>query len=444
MHAAQLSLDFSPSASKPPKTSPPRPERPGIAKGDKGKARDILAAIHTLKTIEREGRKATLEEGLILARFWGFGPVALTLFPDPVSGQYKTPTWKVLGAELKALLTPEEYASAKRTTFNAFYTSPVVIDAIHDAIARLGVPPDALALEPGCGSGNFIERAPSEMHFIGVELDSITGRIAKLLHPGHDIRIEDFRDTKLTENGVDAIVGNVPFADLKLDYQGQKFSLHDYFFAKSIDALRPGGVLAMVTSHFTLDKQNESVREFIGAKADFVGAIRLPSDAFKREGTSVVTDIVFFRKRAVGEPARHEEAEWQRSRPFEIDGQEVSINRYFVRNPAMVLGEWSGKDTLYGEGYSVTSNGNLAEQLNDAVSRLPVFPTIKATPAEQPDRLSRRSVTEGGTLPPLVRHIGEGSFFVAADKSICQLQNGQVGFRRLWRHGIAGRWHHDR
>src|SRR5207244_5857886 len=125
--------------------------------------------------------------------------------------------------------------------------------------------------------------------------DSISGRIAKALYPEHDIRIENFRDTKLPENRIDAVIGNVPFADLKLDYRGQKLSLHDYFFAKSIDALKPGGVLALVTSHFTLDKQNASLREYLAERADFLGAVRLPSEAFQREGTSVVTDIVFLR-----------------------------------------------------------------------------------------------------------------------------------------------------
>ena len=201
---------------------------------------------------------------------------------------------------------------AKRTTFNAFYTSPTVITAIHEAIARLGIP--AGCHHPGAGLRHrqFHEpRAAKEQRFIGVEMDSISGRIAKALHPDQDIRIENFRDTKLPEDRIDAVVGNVPFADLKLDYHGQKLSLHDYFFAKSIDALKPGGVLAMVTTHFTLDKQNAAIREYLGSKADFVGAIRLPSDAFKREGTAVVTDIIFLRKRAPGEPARHQEAEWR-------------------------------------------------------------------------------------------------------------------------------------
>src|SRR6202011_1802289 len=171
--------------------------------------------------------------------------------------------------------------------------------------------------------------------FIGIELENISGRIARALHPGQDIRIENFRETRLPE--IDAVIGNVPFADVKLEHRGQRFSLHDYFFAKSVDALKPGGVLALVTSHYTLDKQNAAIREFLAEKADFVGAIRLPSDAFKREGTSVVTDIVFLRKRAPGEPARHADPDWLGVAPLTIEGVDVAINQYFLNRPEMVL-----------------------------------------------------------------------------------------------------------
>ena len=392
-----------------------------IASGEKSKARDIIAAIRTLKRIEEEQRPATAEERQTLARFAGFGPVALSIFPDPVTGKYKDAGWQEVGDELKSLLTQQEYDSVKRTTFNAFYTSPTVISAIHEAIARLGVPGDATVLEPGCGIGNFMSQGCEEHRYIGVELDSISGRIAKALHPGQDIRIESFSDTKLPEGRIDAVIGNVPFADVKLDYHGQKLALHDYFFAKSVDALKPGGILALVTSHYTLDKQNAALREYLGSKADFVGAIRLPSDAFKREGTAVVTDIIFLRKRAPGESARHEEAEWQRSMPFEIDGREVPINRYFVRHPEMVLGNWSIKDTLYGnEGYSVKSNGDLEQQLCDAVYRLPYFDPIRSSVAEVP------ATTRPFTPPPQQRHITEGSFFVADDGKICQSVAGET------------------
>ncbi len=386
--------------------------------GEKAKAHATLAAIRTLKRIEQEGRSATEEERRVLSQFSGFGSLALRIFPDPITHTFHSPDWKALGNELKALLTPEEYASAKRTTFNAFYTSPVIMQAIHDGIAHLGVPDGATILEPGCGVGNFMNYGNKKNHYIGVELDSISGRIARLIHPGQDIRIENFRDTKLPEGQVDAVIGNVPFADLKLNYRGRTFALHDYCFAKSVDALRPGGILALVTSHFTLDKQNAALREYLGEKADFIGAIRLPSDAFKREGTAVVTDIVFLRKRAPGELASHQEAEWQRSAPFEIDGAEVPVNRYFQRHPDMVLGDWSRKDTLYGEGYSVLGRGDLETDLDQAICyRLPRFATMKSSDPIEP-------IKPAFTPPPPERHITEGSFFVGDDRKICQSVGG--------------------
>jgi hypothetical protein len=272
--------------------------------------------------------------------------------------------------------------------------------------------------EPGCGIGNFMAQDDPAHHFIGVEMDSISGRIAKAVHPEHDIRIENFRDTKLPENRIDAVIGNVPFADLKLDYHGQKLSLHDFFFAKSIDALKPGGVLALVTSHFTLDKVNGAIREYLASKADFVGAIRLPSDAFKREGTAVVTDIVFLRKRDRGEPARHVDPDWLGVAPLAIDGAEVPVNRYFLNNRHMVLGDWSSKDTLYGgEGYSVKSTGDLTQQLRQAIDRLPQFAPIQASEIEEPPAPV--------FIPPPERHIGEGSFFIGDDRIIYQSEGGQ-------------------
>jgi N12 class adenine-specific DNA methylase len=393
--------------------------RATIASGEKGKARDIIAAIRALKTIEREERPATEEEKETLARFAGFGAVALSLFPDPVTGRYKDDTRQALALELKALLSPEEYESAKRTTFNAFYTSPTVINAIYDAIARLGVPNDATLLEPGCGIGNFMSYGQPEMHFIGVELDTVSGRIARLLHPEQDIRIENFRDTLLPEDSIDGVVGNVPFADLKLDYHGQKLSLHDYFFAKSIDALKPGGILALVTSRFTLDKQNGAIREYLASKADFMGAIRLPSDAFKREGTAVVTDILFLRKRDAHEPANHADPEWLHIAPLSVDGAEVAINSYFLNHAEMVLGTFTRKDTLYGgEGYSIQGSGDLTEKLKTAISQLPKFAPFEASPVQEQSAATF-------ARPPPDRHISEGSFFVAVDQTICQVLDGQ-------------------
>jgi N12 class adenine-specific DNA methylase len=391
-----------------------------IARGEKAKAQDVLAAVRVLKTVEQEKRSATLEERRTLCRFAGFGSIALSIFSDPVSGRYKDASWQTLGEALQALLTSDEYASAKRTTFNAFYTSATVIRSMHAAVARLGIPSAVTALEPGCGTGNFMRLAPEGMRFIGVELDSISGRIARALHPQHDIRVENFRDTQLPEESIELVLGNVPFADLKLEYRGHKWSLHDFCFAKSVDALRPGGVLALVTSHFTLDKQNAAIREYLSSKADFVGAVRLPSDAFKREGTAVVTDIVFLRKRARADAAHHMDPEWVSVAPLDIDGEPVAINRYFHHHPEMVLGTWSRKDTLYGEGYSVTGNGDLAEELQQAIRRLPQFAALVT------DVAPKQSTEVAFARPPPLHHVTEGSFFIGADRTICQLLDGQA------------------
>ena len=193
-----------------------------------------------------------------------------------------------------------------------------------------------------------------------------------------------------------------------------RLSLHDFFFAKSVDALKPGGVLALVTSHFTLDKQNAGLRETLARKADFLGAIRLPSDAFKREGTKVVTDIVFLRKRAAGEPANHADPAWLETQPLSIEGADIPINRYFLNHPDMVLGAWSRKDRLYDAGYSVVGSGDLAGQLHAAIGHLP---EVAPSPAATPEKVAPVSFTP----PPPERHITEGSFFIEDDRIIRQM-----------------------
>jgi N12 class adenine-specific DNA methylase len=390
-----------------------------ITSGERAKARDILTAVRTLRTIERERRIATAEERTRLARFPGFGPVALSIFPDPVTGRYKDAAWRAAGEELKAMLTLEEYDSAKRSTFNAFYTSPTVIAAMHDGLRRLGLPGNATVLEPGCGTGNFMSLGASDLRFIGVELDLISGRIARALHPTQDIRIENFRETCLPECSVEGVIGNVPFADLMLTYRGMKLPLHDYFIAKAVDALKPAGILALVTSHFTLDKQNAALREYVAARADFAGAIRLPSDAFKREGTAVVTDILFLRKRALDDPPNHVDPRWLETASVAIEGVDLPVSRYFVEHPEMVLGTWTRRGTLYGgEGYSVAAYGDLARQLQAAIQRLPTFtPPPLSTTERLPPRLT--------SLRP-ERQMTEGSFYVRDDRTICQVIDAQL------------------
>ena len=346
---------------------------PELAAGEAGKARDLLAAVRALRAVEAAGRPAIPAEADALARFPGFGPVALSLFPNPATGAYKDAAWQARGEELRSLLTPDEYASARRTTFTAFYTPPAVMRAALAALDRLGVPADARVLEPGCGAGGILAHAPAGYRLVAVELDGLSARVARARCPGHEVRHEDFRDSAVS--GFDAVVGNVPFADLRLDWHGSRLSLHDYFLVKAADALAPGGVLACVTSHFTLDKQTGTARELLAARADFLAAVRLPSDATKREGTAVVADLLLLRKRAPGEPTRHADDAWLHVAPLAVGGAEVAVNAYFLRRPDMVLGTWGRKDTLYGTaGYSVEPAGDLAEQLARTVASLPELP----------------------------------------------------------------------
>ena len=358
--------------------------------------------------------------GDILARFGGFGAVALSIFPDPVTGRYKDAGWQALGDELEIPAHPRgiRFRQADRLQ-PVLHVARRHAGHAPSASARLGVPPDATVLEPGCGTGNFMAHAPAGQRFIGVELDSISGRIARALHPDADIRIENFRDTKLPP--LDAVIGNVPFADVKLDFHGQKLSLHDFFIAKSLDALKPGGVLAVVTSHFTLDKQNAAAREYLAGRADFLGAIRLPSDAFKREGTAVVTDIVFLRKRSPGQAADHADPEWletsaARHRRCRRAGQPLF--------PATTP-RWSW----------ATGAARTRSTARTASASCQRRPGRAARGRHRAAARSRQVIQSGSRTgpnpppafvpPPPERHIAEGSFFVGDDKVIHQVEGGQ-------------------
>ena len=332
-----------------PAESPATIPLPLIASGEKTKARDILAAIRTLKAIEQERRRATPEERQILRRFGGFGAVALSLFPDPVTGRYKDATWQALADELK------DAALARGIRLRQ---TDHLQRLLHLADRHREHPPGALPASasrrtprfwsPAAARGNFLARRPRGCDSSASSWIPSPAGSPRPSTPSHDIRIENFRDTRLPEGRIDAVIGNVPFADVKLDYRGQKLSLHDYFFAKSTDALKPGGVLALVTTITPSTSRTPRCANTSAAQADFVGAIRLPSDAFKREGTAVVTDIVFLRKRAPGDLPNHADPEWLGVAPLAIEGAEVPINRYFLHHPEMVLGTWSRKDTLYG------------------------------------------------------------------------------------------------
>ena len=351
---------------------------PVIASGEKAKARDILAAIRTLQA-DRAGAAAghRPDERQTLARFGGFGAVALSLFPDPVTGRYKDAGWQALGEELEvAARRPRNTTSAKRTTFNAFYTSPIVIAAMHEALAPPRRARRRHRARARLRHGQFPEPCPARA--CGSSASSwtrISGRIARALHPGARHPHRELPRHEAARGRVDAVIGNLPFADVDSSTTAARSCRCTISSSpKSLDALKPGGVLALVTSHFTLDKQNAAVREYLAERADFLGAIRLPSDAFKREGTAVVTDIVFLRKRAPGEPAEPRRPGLAgRPRRSAIEGADVPINRYFLNHPEMVLGTWSRKDRLYG-GEAATASSATATwptQLDAAIGRLP-------------------------------------------------------------------------
>lgn len=390
-------------------------------RADSVKAFDaVIDAIATLKEIEsRPSGKALPEERLVLAGFTGFGALARKAFPDPRTGEYAE-GWSERGELLEELLTAEEYESVKRTTFSAFYTSPVVMQEMHRGLARMGIEGDSIGLEPGCGIGNFIAEAPGDMTFIGVEQDTISGRIARALYPGHDIRVESFQDTNLVEGSVDFAIGNVPFAEIKLRFQGDRYALHDFFFLKSLEAVRPGGALALVTSRYTMDKSDATVRRLLAEQADFVAAIRLPGTAFREQGTGVITDIIFLRKKPLEQVASPSWAQtsWLSTSDDSETLPGMRINDYFLDNPHMVLGEMSVGQGMYNEAsLRVRSDGDIGAALHAAIDGLPE----NICTEHEIDATGPLKLAEEAELPVYAK---EGSIFIADDKRLMQVVEG--------------------
>ncbi len=332
--------------------------------GPKQKFARNIEAIQTLRTLEQEHRGATAEEQQVLSQYVGWGGLADVFDPNKEN-------WSTEYTQLKGLLTEEEYAAARASTLNAHYTSPVVIRAIYDAVEKMGFQSGNI-LEPSLGIGNFFGMLPSGMadsRLYGVELDSITGRIAQKLYPQADITVAGFETTD-RRDFYDLAVGNVPFGQYKVNdkaYNKLGFSIHNYFFAKTIDQIRPGGVIAFVTSRFTMDSKDSSARKYMAERADLLGAIRLPNNAFKANAsTEVVSDILFLQKR--DRPADIEPA-WVQLGQTE-DG--FNINQYFVDHPEMVLGNLELESTQYGHDLTVApiEDANLADQLTEAVQHI--------------------------------------------------------------------------
>ena len=335
------------------------------AGGPKQKFARNIKAIKTLFTLEQEHRGATAEEQQVLSQYVGWGGLADAFDPDKSS-------WAKEYAELKGLLSEEEYKAARGSVLNAYYTSPTVIRAIYDAVERMGFRTGNI-LEPSMGVGNFFGMLPESMadsRLYGVELDSITGRIAQKLYPEANIKVAGFETTD-RRDFYDLVVGNVPFGNYKVNdkaYNKLNFSIHNYFFAKAIDQVRPGGIVAFVTSRYTLDSKDSAARKHIAERADLLGAIRLPNNAFRANaGTDVVSDIIFLQKR--DRPMDHEPAWVQLGKT--ADG--IAINSYFADHPEMILGKLTTESTQYGKEEATVvpiEGANLADQLREAVQQL--------------------------------------------------------------------------
>lgn len=334
--------------------------------GAKAKFKANIAAIETLQKIEIENRYATPEEQEIMSRYTGWGGLSEAFD----SSKEK---WTEEYNQLKELLTEEEYKSAKASVLDSFYTPPYIIESIYSALKNMGFDGGNI-LEPALGTGNFLGKMPEstykESRIYGTEIDSISGRIAKRLYPDADISITGFEKKDFPDSFFDIAVGNVPFGGFKVSdrrYDKYNFAVHDYFFAKTLDKVRPGGIVAFITSKGTLDKANPSVRKYISQRAELLGAVRLPNTAFKSyAGTEVTSDIIFLQKR---ERMIDIAPEWVYT---EADGNGFTCNRYFIDNPDMILGKTVEGNKLYGKGTMVIpfENSDLKEQLQKAVLKI--------------------------------------------------------------------------
>ena len=334
--------------------------------GAKEKFRNNMAAINLLHELEIENRLATPKEQEVLSRYVGWGGLSMAFDEHNAA-------WAEEFKELYASLSPEEYRAAMESTLTAFYTPPVVIKAMYDALDRLGFSQGNI-LEPSCGTGNFFGLLPESMQnskLHGVEIDSLTGRLAKQLYPKANIAIEGFEKTNLPDDHFDVVLGNVPFGEIRVNdsrYNAQKFLIHDYFFAKALDKVRAGGVVMFITSKGTMDKVSPEVRKYIAQRAELLGAIRLPDNTFKANaGTEVTSDILILQKR---DRVMDIEPDWVH---LDTDENGVTMNRYFVEHPEMVLGEIKMESTRFGTFEPVCKARKdipLSELLSNAVQRI--------------------------------------------------------------------------
>ena len=359
-----------------------------------------VAAIRTLKQIEAEERLATPEEQEILSRYVGWGGLANCF--EQTSPHYE---------ELKSLLDSEEYAAARASSLTAFYTPPVVIRGIYKALAQMGFTQGNI-LEPSCGTGNFLGLLPTDMagsKAYGVELDSISGRIAGQLYQNASISVNGFETVQMPDSFFDVAVGNVPFGDFKVQdkrYDKHHWLIHDYFFGKTLDKVRPGGIVAFITSKGTLDKENSSVRKYLAQRADLIGAIRLPDNTFKQNaGTEVTSDIIFLQKR---DHITDLDQDWVH---LDTDENGIRMNRYFVQNPEMILGDMVMESTRFGpdSACKAREGEDLSEQLANAIQFLQA--EIKPYELEELDEEEDRSIPADPTVKNFSYTIADGQVY---------------------------------
>ena len=394
------------------------PENFAYPTGPKAKYTANVTAIKTLKQIESEHRHATAEEQDILAHYSGWGGIA-----DAFDSSKEN--WSREYAELKDLLTDKEYSAARESTLTAFYTEPYIIKSIYTALENMGFTGGEI-LDPAMGTGNFFGTLPAKMaensRLYGVELDSLTARIAKELYPEAKIQNRGFERTKFENGTFDVIIGNVPFGDFKpYDPEYDEYLIHDYFFAKSIDKLKHGGIMALITSAGTMDKYDDSFRRELAGKADFLGGVRLPEDAFRTAGTQTVTDILFFQKLEF-EHENDRNSDWVRSERVYGEASVFQENRYFRQNPEMVLGTPEIVSGRFGNTRTIKSDGNTAERLSEAIVRLDGHFSAEPTIDDELPKEEYGDIPDGVT--PYTYYVSGGTLYYAENRSAVPFTGG--------------------
>ena len=425
-------------------------EKDVVTGGAKTKFAANVEAIKTLQKIEAENRYATPEEQSILAKYVGWGGILQAFTTDRAAesignlGEAAPTGWENEQKQLRELLSQEEYAAARASTLTSFYTPPEVADGVYQALAQFGFE-GGNVLEPSMGVGNFFSKMPDNIRdnslLYGVELDGISGRIAQQLYPNERIQVKGFEQTNFNNNSFDVVVGNIPFGDYKVtdrNYDKLNFKIHDYFAAKSVDKVKPGGVVALVTSKFTMDKKNEKARRYLAERCDLLGAVRLPNTAFKQNaGTEVTTDILFLKKR---DTLIVEVPDWVY---FSETADGVPCNKYFVDNPDMVLGKMAFDERMkgkYGEDSKVTTciadeSVSLSEQIKTAISK--IQGSIETVRAEEKERDENDIIPADPSVRNFTHTVVDGQLYFRENEIMTKVaETGRTLDRMMGMHKI--------